>query len=64
MEFKDKDGNPLVHWKTSEEAFKAWAKFTVDRPCDYTGMTYEKLSRGTGIQWPCNEKYPNGKERL
>jgi ferredoxin-nitrate reductase len=27
-------------------------------------MSYEKLSGGPGIQWPCNEKYPNGKERL
>lgn len=51
-------------WKTPEETFEVWKKSTKDRPCDYTGMTYEKLSQGSGIQWPCNEKYPNGKERL
>lgn len=27
-------------------------------------MTYEKLSQGSGIQWPCNEQNPNGTERL
>jgi anaerobic selenocysteine-containing dehydrogenase len=27
-------------------------------------MTYAKLSTGSGIQWPCNEQFPDGKERL
>lgn len=28
-------------------------------------MSYEKLTGGSGIQWPCTEKdYPNGRERL
>ena len=27
-------------------------------------MSYEKLTGGSGIQWPCNEEYPDGKERL
>jgi predicted molibdopterin-dependent oxidoreductase YjgC len=27
-------------------------------------MSYEKLTGGSGIQWPCNEEYPEGKERL
>ena len=31
---------------------------------DYSGMTYEKLIRGSGIQWPCNEQNPIGTERL
>jgi ferredoxin-nitrate reductase len=34
------------------------------RPCDYSGMSYAKLSGGSGMQWPCNEEYPQGKERL
>ena len=48
----------------AEEAFEAWKDCTRGRPCDYTGMSYEKLSKGTGIQWPCNEKYPDGTEHL
>ncbi len=34
------------------------------RPCDYTGLTYEKLRGGSGIQWPCNDEHPDGVERL
>ena len=64
MDFKDKDGNPLIKWSTPEEAFEAWKKCSKGRPCDYSGMSYSKLSAGSGIQWPCNEEYPDGKERL
>jgi ferredoxin-nitrate reductase len=64
MDLKDKDGAPLVKWRTPEETFEAWKQCSKGRPCDYSGMSYEKLSGGPGIQWPCNEKYPNGKERL
>jgi len=35
-----------------------------DVPCDYSGLSYAKLSQGSGIQWPCNEQYPDGRERL
>lgn len=52
------------NYNTPEEAFEHWKITTVGRPCDYSGLSYEKLSKGSGIQWPCNEKYPNGKERL
>jgi ferredoxin-nitrate reductase len=64
MDLKDKDGAPLVKWRTPEETFEAWKQCSKGRPCDYSGMSYEKLSGSPGIQWPCNEKYPNGKERL
>ncbi|HEU4512843.1 MAG TPA: nitrate reductase [Nocardioidaceae bacterium] len=61
---KDKDGQPLVKWSTSEEAFEAWKECTAGRPCDYTGMSYEKLRGGSGIQWPCNEEHPDGTEHI
>lgn len=64
MDLHDKDGKPLVYWSTPEEAFEAWKKMSKGRPCDYTGMSYEKLSAGSGIQWPCNQENPEGKERL
>ncbi|KAI5449249.1 hypothetical protein NCC49_005165 [Naganishia albida] len=64
MEFKDKDGKDLLPFKTQEEAFNHWARSTKGRPCDYTGMSYAKLTGGSGIQWPCNEQYPNGRPRL
>ncbi|BGP16913.1 hypothetical protein JCM10213_007358 [Rhodosporidiobolus nylandii] len=65
MGFKDKDGNNLIPWLDEpEKAFEHWKKSTVGRPCDYSGLSYAKLSEGSGIQWPCNEEYPDGKERL
>jgi ferredoxin-nitrate reductase len=64
MEFRDKDGNDLLPWTTSEEVFEAWKKSSKGRPCDYSGMSYEKLTGGSGIQWPCNDDAPFGTERL
>jgi ferredoxin-nitrate reductase len=64
MGFKDKDGAPLIKWKTAEEVFEGWKECTKGRPCDYTGLSYAKLSQGSGIQWPCNEQYPNGAKHL
>lgn len=63
MEFKDKDGAPLIKWSTPEEAFEAWKQCSKGRPCDYSGMSYAKLMNG-GIQWPCNAQFPNGAERI
>ena len=63
MDFRDKDGQPLVKWTSPEEAFDAWRECSRGRPCDYSGMTYEKLTGGSGIQWPCNDEHPEGTER-
>ncbi|HEY9604935.1 MAG TPA: molybdopterin-dependent oxidoreductase, partial [Allocoleopsis sp.] len=40
MDFRDKDGAPLIQWSTPEEAFEAWKECTRGRPCDYTGLSY------------------------
>ncbi len=64
MDFRDKDGAPLIKWNTPEEAFEAWKECTHGRPCDYTGLSYAKLSQGGGIQWPCNEQFPSGTPHL
>ncbi|MFI5828032.1 molybdopterin oxidoreductase family protein [Streptomyces sp. NPDC051578] len=64
MDFRDKDGGPLITWDGPEEAFEAWKRCSAGRPCDYTGITYEKLRGGSGIQWPCDEAHPEGTERL
>jgi ferredoxin-nitrate reductase len=64
MDFRDRDGESLIKWEHPEEAFEAWKECTRGRPCDYTGLTYEKLRGGSGIQWPCNEEHPEGTERL
>ena len=60
MDFRDQDGAPLIQWSDPEGAFEAWKECTRGRPCDYTGMSYAKLTGGSGIQWPCNEQFPDG----
>ncbi|GAB2584642.1 molybdopterin oxidoreductase [Paractinoplanes abujensis] len=64
MDFRDRDGEPLITWRTAEEAFDAWREVTRGRPVDYTGLTYEKLRGPTGIPWPVNEHAPEGTDRL
>lgn len=64
MDFRDKDGQPLPPWTNAESAFEAWKKCGAGRPCDYTGLSYDKLRGGSGIQWPCNAENPDGTERL
>ncbi|MFF8772094.1 molybdopterin oxidoreductase family protein [Kitasatospora sp. NPDC015120] len=63
MEFRDKDDGPLITWHDPQSAFRAWQECSAGRPCDYTGLSYDKL-RGGGIQWPCTEQAPDGTERL
>jgi anaerobic selenocysteine-containing dehydrogenase len=64
LDLRDQDGQPLVKWTTPEECFEAWKRCSKGRPCDYSGLSYEKLRGGSGIQWPCNDAAPDGTERL
>ncbi|MCU1344352.1 MAG: putative molybdopterin oxidoreductase [Acidimicrobiia bacterium] len=64
MDFRDKDGQPLIKWHDPESAFEAWKACSKGRPCDYTGITYGRLREGSGIEWPCTEAAPGGTERL
>ncbi|QCD60194.1 molybdopterin oxidoreductase family protein [Streptomyces hawaiiensis] len=64
MDFRDKDGGPLITWRDPQSAFEAWKRCSAGRPCDYTGLTYDRLRGGTGIQWPCNAEAPDGTGRL
>jgi hypothetical protein len=64
MNFKDKDGQPLIKWSDPEGAFNHWKECSKGRPCDYSALTYAKLREGSGIQWPVNASHPDGTERL
>ncbi len=64
MNFRDKSNRALIKWKDAEGAFKHWAKCSRGWLVDYSGLTYAKLTGGSGVQWPCNRKFPNGRERL
>ncbi|MCT9138638.1 molybdopterin oxidoreductase family protein [Streptomyces violarus] len=64
MDFRDKDGRPLITWHDPESAFEAWKACSAGRPCDYTGLTYDRLRGVSGIQWPCHADAPDGTPRL
>jgi ferredoxin-nitrate reductase len=64
LDLRDKDGEPLLNWSTPEECFDAFKEMTRGRPCDYSGLSYEKLRGGSGVQWPCNDERPDGTDRL
>jgi anaerobic selenocysteine-containing dehydrogenase len=64
MDFRDRDGEPLIKWDRPELAFEAWKECSRGRPCDYSELTYEKLRGGSGVQWPCTVEAPGGTERL
>jgi ferredoxin-nitrate reductase len=64
MGFTDKDGAPLIGWNDAEGAFEAWKRCSAGRPCDYTGLTYDRLRGASGIQWPCTADAPDGTARL
>lgn len=64
MDFRDRDGQPLIGWKTPEEAFEAWKRCSRGRPCDYSGLSYGKLRGGSGVPWPCTDDEPDGTDRL
>ncbi|MDO7905191.1 molybdopterin-dependent oxidoreductase [Paenibacillus sp. JX-17] len=64
MDFRDRDGNPLISYQTPEEAFEEWKTVSAGRPCDMTGITYEKLEQSNGLRWPVNAENPEGTPRL
>jgi ferredoxin-nitrate reductase len=64
MDFRDKEGEQLIKWNDPESAFEAWKECSRGRPCDYTGLSYDKLRGGSGVQWPCNDEHPDGTGRL
>ena len=58
MDFRDRNGQPLIKWQEPEAAFEAWKACARGRPCDYSALSYDRLRDSPGIQWP------DGTERL
>jgi anaerobic selenocysteine-containing dehydrogenase len=61
MDFRDRDGVPLVSWHDPESAFEAWRACAKGRPCDYEGITYERLRETAGLQWGGERLYADGR---
>jgi anaerobic selenocysteine-containing dehydrogenase len=60
MDFRDRDGQPLIKWSEAEAAFEAWKECSRGRPCDYSDLSYERLRGGSGIQWGGERLYTDG----
>jgi assimilatory nitrate reductase catalytic subunit len=50
-------------WTGPRDAFEEWRRVSRGRLCDYSGITYEQLERGS-VQWPAPEASPGGTARL
>lgn len=55
-----KMGSDQLNWKTSEDVFN---EMTSLNPL-YEAMTYQKLVKNHGLQWPCNNENPTGTRLL
>lgn len=64
MGFTDKDGNPLIQYRTPEECFEEWKIVSKGSPADMSEATYEKLEKYNGLRWPIDEEHPLGTSRL
>ena len=42
-------------WEGPEDAFAEWSRVSAGRPCDYSGITWERIDQAGGVQWPCPE---------
>jgi len=50
--------------QTPRDVFNEIKRVSEGQLCDYSGMDYELIENLGGIQWPCNEKAPQGTKRL
>lgn len=58
-------GAKMVFPENAEGVFEEIKQLSKGRMLDYSGMSYEKIEKNRGLQWPCNEETaPEGSQRL
>ncbi len=57
-------GRKMRFPETAEGVFEEFKQLNKGKMLDYSQMTYEKIEKQRGIQWPANEANPNGTKRL
>ncbi len=62
--FADKNGNSVIGYSTSEEAFEEWKACSEGTICDMSGMSYAKIEANNGIQWPSTPSNVYGGKRM
>jgi anaerobic selenocysteine-containing dehydrogenase len=40
-------------WSSPQDAFEEWRRVSAGRPCDYSGITWDRIDAAGGVQWPC-----------
>ncbi len=40
-------------WSSPADAFEEWRHVSAGRPCDYSGITWDRIDAVGGVQWPC-----------
>ena len=46
-------------WTSPRDAFEEWRAVSAGRPCDYSGITWERIDAAGGVQWPCPADDPS-----
>jgi anaerobic selenocysteine-containing dehydrogenase len=46
-------GELFPGWSTPQHAFDEWRRVSAGRPCDYSGITWDRIDEAGGVQWPC-----------
>ena len=62
--FRDQNGNSLVNFNSSEEAFNEWKQASAGKVCDMSGMSYATLEANDGLPWPSTPANLLGGKRL
>lgn len=58
-------GRKINFPESPEDVFDELRQLSKGRMLDYSGMTYDKIEKNRGLQWPCNtESAPVGSQRL
>jgi assimilatory nitrate reductase catalytic subunit len=47
-------------WTGPADGFAEWRRVSAGRLCDYSGITYDRIDRAGGVQWPCPDEVPDG----
>lgn len=42
-------------WSSPFDAYEEWRRVSMGRPCDYSGITWDRIDAVGGVQWPCPE---------
>jgi predicted molibdopterin-dependent oxidoreductase YjgC len=50
--------------ETPAGVFEEMRELSTGRLCDYSGMTHDRIEHHRGIQWPCNDRQPEGSARI